>query len=113
MSSIARNITLFTEREIKQLFAYAKPVLRSSAIEIRIAPSMHEYGHILIIASRKVGSAPVRNQLKRWIKAVFYQQRWYEKKQDAIIILRAPARKFTYIDIQQLLANVFAHENAQ
>lgn len=107
MTSIARDITKFTEREIQQLFDAAKTVLRMPAIEIRTAPATLEYGRILILLPRRVGTAPERNQIKRWIKALFTQEKWYEKGLDAIILVRPAARELDFYQIKNMFAHVF------
>ncbi len=107
MTSIARGITKFTEREIQHLFATARPVLRTPAIEIRTAPATLAYGRVLIVIPRRVGTAPERNKIKRWIKALFYQEKWYAAGLDAIMLIRPAAKELDYYKLKALLSNIY------
>ena len=37
------------------------------------------YAKILIVTPKKIGSAPVRNLLKRRLKSIFYEEKLYER----------------------------------
>jgi ribonuclease P protein component len=85
MPRIARKITQFTQSEIKQLFRTARTISRNAGLSIRIAPRSGALGRLLIITSRKIGSAPERNKIRRQLKAIFYQEKLYELPYDFII----------------------------
>jgi ribonuclease P protein component len=105
--SIARAITQFSETEIKELFRCARTVFKQIGLEIRRAPTKSEFGRILIVIPRLVGSAPQRNLIRRRIKALFYQGKLYEKKQDLIVLVRKGATKLSYQELKQIIESVF------
>jgi ribonuclease P protein component len=105
--SVARAITSFTEHEIQALFYKARTVVKQPSIEIRSAQTDAEFGRILIVLPRAVGTAPERNLIKRRLKAIFYQEKWYEKKIDLIVLVRKGATKFTFHELETLLEQVF------
>lgn len=101
--SIARAITQFSETEIKDLFRRARTVFKQTGLEIRRAPTNSEFGRILIVIPRIVGSAPERNLIRRRFKALFYQGKCYEKKQDLIVLVRKGATEFSYKELAQIM----------
>jgi ribonuclease P protein component len=108
MPSIARAITQFTEREIRALFEAARRVVKTPAFEIRKASTTNPHGRILIVIPRLVGTAPERNRIRRQLKALFYQEKYFEKQQDIIVLVRRGAADATYQDLHDLLQQAFA-----
>jgi ribonuclease P protein component len=103
MPSIVRKLTQFTKKEIDAQFQRARRVLYTPAFTILFAPRSGEYGRVLIIASRKVGSAPERNKLRRRIKSIFYEEKLFEHPYDCIIILRKEAVALSFVELRDLL----------
>ena len=77
MKHVPKQISRFTRTEIDQLFATSTAVYKSKELVILAAPCSLSFSRILLITSRKVGNAPERNRLRRWGRAVFYEQRLY------------------------------------
>jgi len=88
MQRIVRKLTRFTKKEIDQLFKKARRVIQQDGLSILICPKQKEFGRILIIISRTVGNAPTRNTLRRRLKAIFYENKLYEKDGDWIILTK-------------------------
>ncbi len=103
---IARSITRFTRSEIDYAFAHAKRILKSPPFDILSAPRQKEYGRILIIASKKVGSAPERNKIRRQLKSIFYEEKLYQKESDYIFIVRKNAVDLSFQDIKQRVLSI-------
>jgi ribonuclease P protein component len=101
--SIARAITSFTEREIRTLFYKARTQVKHMSLEIRVANATGDFGRMLIVIPRVVGTAPERNLIKRRLKAIFYQRKLYARKQDCIALVRKGAHKLSYDQLEALL----------
>lgn len=108
MTSIARSITKFSKNEIKLLFENAEKHSICSAFVLLRAQQQTIKGRILIVSSKKVGTAPVRNLLKRRIKHIFLHQKLYGKGFDWILITRRKATFFTFLDLQKKLTSCFS-----
>lgn len=103
MPRIAREITRFTKSEIDKAFARAERVAQNPYITILRAPRQKEFGHILIIASRKIGNAPQRNKLRRQLKSIFYEEKLYELPYDCIIITRPGSTDIPFGQLKDML----------
>ncbi len=102
MSRIARTITQFTKSEIDTLFKTGRRVARQTGITLLRAPRQAEFGRVLIIIPKRVGNAPVRNKLRRQIKALFYENELYKKEYDWAAILRPGATDLSFAQLQEL-----------
>ncbi|HSC24788.1 MAG TPA: ribonuclease P protein component [Candidatus Babeliales bacterium] len=99
MPSIVKQISKFTKREIDHLFQHARPIIKNQACVILFAPCQKDSGRVLIVASRKVGNAPERNKLRRRIKSIFYEEKFFNLNFDFVIIVY---RKMTGLSFDQL-----------
>jgi len=109
MSSIAREITRFSKKEIESLFKHARRVVRHSYVDILKAPRLKEFGRILVIASAKTGNAVQRNKVKRQIRALFYQKQYYLLPYDIIwISKKGSAPLFTFETLAKLLEKAYS-----
>lgn len=105
---IVRRITHFTRREIELLFAAAKRVIYSPFLDIRCAPAQQEIGRVLVVASRRVGSAVERNLLKRRIRSIFYEKELYKTSFDWVILARPSITTRSFSDLKALLLRAHA-----
>jgi len=104
MARIAREITRFnSKKDIDQLFKVARRVIEHPGLHILIAPKQKEFGRILIIIPRKVGSAPERNKIRRRIKSIFYEEKLYERGSDCIAIIKPEGSKITFEELKKLM----------
>ncbi len=101
------ELTKFTKKEIDVLFKIAKPVIKNKYAVILSAPATKDFGLILIIVSKKIGSAPVRNLLRRRVKHIFYENKLYDYKRDIIFIARKDVVTLSFDELANLLCNLF------
>jgi ribonuclease P protein component len=94
--SYARSITKFSRKEITKIFSAASVLGKNRMFVLCAAPRSKEYGRILIITARHVGTAPERNLLRRWVKAIFYEEKIYQHHWDIIITFRKPAATLSF-----------------
>lgn len=101
--AIAPYISHFTQKEIRTIFNKARRVYSDPGLVLLLHPSTQEYGRILVITSRKVGNAPERNKIRRRLKALFYQKKFYTFKQDCFVIIKKPGVHATYAELEAIL----------
>lgn len=104
-----RQITRFTEQEIKKLLAHARRTYRSSEMDILIAPACLDFGRILIITPARIGNAPARNKFRRQIKALFYEEKLFNLKADCVVIAKLKATTLDFDSIKKLLFKALNH----
>lgn len=97
--SLYKAISRFNKFEIEALFSISKKTSYSSFWDFRFAKTTDHVGRILIIASKKIGSAPERNKIKRQIKSIFYEEKLYGLGYTFICIVKKPLiqKKFEFI----------------
>jgi ribonuclease P protein component len=103
MPSFVKQLSLFTKKEVEAAFASASCANRSPSITILRAPRSKSFGRILIITPKAVGTAPIRNRLRRRIKAIFYENKLYHSLFDWLIISKKGAGEFEYDYLKTLL----------
>ena len=103
MAHIFRKLTQFSKGEIDRAFASAKRVVKHPGLTLLSAPKQGDFARILIVVSRKVGTAPQRNKLRRQIKTIFFEDKMFEGERDLIALLRAPATELTFDELKKLL----------
>jgi ribonuclease P protein component len=103
MSVRPRKITQFTKQEIDLLWKKVHPVIKHDGFILLKAPRQGTFGRILIVIPKKIGNAPVRNKLRRQIKAIFYENELFKKDYDWIIITKKPITSLNFQDLSTLL----------
>jgi ribonuclease P protein component len=96
------------KKEIQTIFKLGKRVLRSDGLDIIVHPSLSAFGRILVVTSRKTGSAPWRNKARRRIKAIFFTHNLAAAGLDAIVIMKKPGLAYSYQQLEQLICPLFA-----
>ena len=98
-----RKLTQFTKTEIDNLFKKARRVLSHGGLTVLIGPRQKDFGRILIMASKKIGNAPVRNKLRRQLKSIFYEHKLYEKELDWIILPKPAVTQNSFQELTDLM----------
>ena len=102
-----RLLTMFSKREIKNLFSNARAVFKSACITILKSPCIdYDFSRILVITPRKVGNAPERNKLKRRVKDIFYTKKMYEGKFNYIFLARKGAKEKSYKELKKIFDRI-------
>jgi ribonuclease P protein component len=107
MITSARFISKFGKKELDHFFTNAKLVKKNQAFTILSMLGQKKTGRILIIIPKKYGNAPERNRLRRQIKSIFIQHHLYTHLQDTVIITRPTARNYDFINLKNLICNLF------
>jgi ribonuclease P protein component len=106
-----RALFSFTSYERKKLLFQARTVYRENGLEIRTLPHNRPFSRILIITPKKMGTAPQRNLMRRRIKALFYEEKLFEKKFDVTVYCTKESTLLSFQDIKHSL--VLALNQAQ
>ena len=103
MKDVAKQISKFKQKEIDLLFKTTQAAYKSKELTILSAPCIFSFGRVLLITSRKVGNAPQRNLLRRWGRAIFYENKLFDKKKDCVVIFKSPAKNLTFDQFKEIL----------
>ena len=103
MVRITKQISSFTQKEIQELFKNTRLVVGQLPLLVRVGPAQKAVGRLLLVIPKAVGSAPIRNKLRRRLKALFYQDKLYTQGKDCIVLARAGASELLYEQLQELL----------
>jgi ribonuclease P protein component len=99
----ARGLSRFSKREVDLIFKTINFRYSSRNLLFLRAPRLYNYGRILVIASKKVGTAPQRNRIKRQLKALFYENKFFLLPFDIVVLVRPYACLLTFIQLQHAL----------
>jgi len=108
MVRITKQISSFTQKDIQELFKNTRLVVMQPPLLIRIGPAKKSVGRLLVVTPKAVGSAPIRNKLRRRLKSLFYQEKFYSLGKDCIILARQGAGELTYEQLHTLLLNTLS-----
>lgn len=111
--SLYKAISRFDKKAIESLFSIARKTTYSLLWDIRFAKTENPCGKILIIASKKVGTAPERNRIKRQIKSIFYEEKLYQSGYLFICIIRKPLIQKSFDFIKKSLLEVINYAITQ
>lgn len=106
-----RAVSSFTAREIASLLKRARQIFTSPQLSIKAGLKSGIHSRILAITPKKMGTAPLRNLIKRRLKALFYEERLFNSPFDLVIYCKKGATDLPYADLKTLLPMIL--ENAQ
>ena len=75
-----RDTYSFSSSDRGYLLSHARPLIKSDAFDMRALPTRSFCGRILVITPKKMGTAPKRNLIRRRLKALFYEEKLFEKR---------------------------------
>jgi len=107
MPQKAHKLSKFSRAQVNHLFKTACAVLRHPLLTILRCPASGDTGRILVVTSRKVGNAPTRNQIRRRLKAIFYEEKIFERGFDFAIIVRKEATSLNFTQLKDLVLKAF------
>jgi len=102
-----RALSRLSTLEVRKLFDAGRLLFRNSSMTVLYAPrpQNHNHGRILVVTSRKIGNAPARNLIRRRLKALFYEEGWYNLPYDFAFIIRTPALNYSFQQLKALCTN--------
>ncbi len=81
-------------------------VLKKDGIEIRLAPRSQDYGRLLIVIPKRSGKAAKRNQIRRRIKSIFYEEKLFELPFDWIIFVKKEGIGMSFEKLKEIMQAV-------
>jgi ribonuclease P protein component len=103
---IARRITLWSNKEVGGLLKKSCRLYISPEFDVKVAPTRDAIGKILIIVSSRIGAAPARNKFKRRVKALFYQEKLYQKGYHWVIFAKKPGLKLGFQALKSIILSL-------
>jgi ribonuclease P protein component len=103
----ARSISVFSRVDAQQLFQRARTIIRQNGLEIRCAPKSLDYGRVLIIIPRTVGNAVTRNLIRRRLKSIFFENSFYERNFDCIILVKKAASTLSFDELKRIVFKAY------
>lgn len=104
MPRIARQMTLWSRKEIQSLFKRAKRIYNSPGLDILATQRSHaDYARLLIIIPKRVGNAPQRNLVRRRIKAIFYENKLFTGNFDWLFIVKPAISSLSFGALQEII----------
>jgi ribonuclease P protein component len=108
MERVVRNMSRFEPIEVRTILKRGKRVLKTPTTDIIVSPQVHEYGRILVITPKRIGKASQRNKVRRRIKAIFFEQKFYERGVDCIAIIKKEGIETPFDELKTTFATAFA-----
>lgn len=102
MAALIRKITQFSKTEIDELWKKARRVVKHNGLHLLQAPKSDKIARILMIIPKRIGSAPVRNKIRRQLRHLFYENELYDGDTDWIAIVKPPAVQLSFQEIEDL-----------
>jgi len=99
MARIFRALTRFSKIEIDRAFSSATRVVRRPDMTILASQRQGDFARILPVISRKVGTAPMRNRLRRRLKAIFFEEKLWEREHDLLVLTRPGAAELSFEEL--------------
>ena len=103
-----KNHAIFTRQEIDSLWKKARRVVKHDGLHILLAPRSGNFGRLLLVVPKRIGTAPIRNKLRRQLKHIFYEQKFHEGDRDWIVIARPAVSQLDFSALQKLLLHAFS-----
>ncbi len=108
MGRVARTLSCFAPTEVRTILKRGKRVLKTPTADIIVAPKAQEHGRILVITPRRIGKASKRNKIRRRIKALFFEEKYYERGVDCIAIIKKEGIDTPFDELKTIFATAFA-----
>jgi ribonuclease P protein component len=101
------KLSYFTRKELNQFFSEARTLLKRPGLTILIMPRTKDIARLLVITPRSIGTAPVRNKIRRQLKAIFYEHQLFQGAFDCVIIVRKELLSLSFDEIEKIVVNAF------
>lgn len=107
MGRVARTLSRFEPSEVKTILKRGKRVLKTPTCDIIVVPKTQEHGRILVITPKRIGKASQRNKVRRRIKALFFEQKYYERGIDCIAIIKKEGIEASFDELKTIFSTAF------
>lgn len=101
MASIARRITAWREGEIRRTIRKSRRLIRSDSADVSVVKSQG-ICRVLIIIPKKVGTAVVRNRIRRRIRSLFFENKIFSQGLSWIIYVKPSLASLSFSELHNL-----------
>ena len=108
MSEVTKNISSFTQQDVAYLFKNAHVKARSTGLRVLLAPAQKQFGRVLVVTPRRSGNSPCRNRIRRRVKALFYEERFYTNGYDCVLIVHKDGIATSFENLKKLIVRTFS-----
>ena len=108
MTRVFHAMTTFGQHEVDALFKATIARYKIQGLDLRLAPKFLPLARLLIITPRACGNAPKRNRIRRRLKSIFYEQKYYELPYDWIVMVRKEGIDLDFDQLKEISAQVLA-----
>lgn len=109
-----RSLFSFSKSEIDWAFKRVRMIAKTRGLKLLQVPEVfsaeNQLGKLLIIVPRRAGKAHVRNQIKRRLKAIFYEEKLFETIATSIVLVREDAMKLSFEELKKFLVSSFKNK---
>lgn len=113
MTRVFHAMTTFGQHEVDALFKATIARYKIQGLEIRLAPHFLPLARLLIITPRACGNAPKRNRIRRRLKSIFYEHKYYEQPYDWIVMVRKEGIDLGFDQLKNIMAQVLAETKSK
>ncbi len=98
------SLSKFTRNDLNTFFKSVKKKKKDKGLEIYASPKFFDYSRILVVTPRKAGSAAKRNRIRRRLKSIFFENKYFQKIAfDIVIVVRKDAINLNFEKLRTLL----------
>lgn len=97
-----------SKKEARELFLHAKRVIKGADFDLLLAPKSGILSRLLIVTAAYIGTAPERNRVRRRLRAVFREHKFYDYSCDCIVIVKKNGIGASYEKLLSLLQSAYA-----
>lgn len=113
MIRVFHAMTTFGPHEVDTLFKATIVRYKIQGLEIRLAPKFLLLGRLLVITPRACGNAPKRNRIRRRIKSLFYENKFYDQPYDWIVMVRKASIDLNFDQLKEIMAQALQDTQAK
>ena len=113
MNATYKELYRFSKKEVELAFSQALTTNSIPGLKLlQTSTKEISHGKILIVVPKKTGKAHDRNRIKRQIKALFYEEKLYEKPIVSIILVYKQALDLSYSELKTFFLDSFSMRKA-
>jgi ribonuclease P protein component len=106
VNSTPTNLSTFSNDEVKKIFRTASIRKKFEGIDILCAPKLTTWGRLLVVTPRRSGNAPQRNKIRRRLKAIFYEEKLFERGYDCVIFVKKEGINLGFDELKLMVMGV-------
>lgn len=103
MVKLPVSLFTFANSEVKDLIHTSSSRVYVQGLSFVWGPQLKDVGRLLVVTPRRLGSSPVRNKIRRRLKAIFYEAGLYKKGFDVIVFVKQEALALSFIELQHII----------